>query len=54
LADLCFAPQNATAEFLAEAEAFIRQHEKHGTPRNMDTSSRMAEAVRGLRQVTGK
>ncbi|HPZ99573.1 MAG TPA: hypothetical protein PLT93_15680 [Phycisphaerae bacterium] len=54
LADLCFGPQNATAEFLAEAEAFVRQHEKHGTPRNMDTISRMAEAVRGLRKVTGK
>lgn len=54
LADLCFAPANATPEVLDKCEAFIKSHETYGTPRNIDTIKRMAEAVQGLRQVTKK
>jgi len=49
LADLCFAPGNATPEALERLGSFVNRHEQHGTPRNRDTLARMAEAVRGLR-----
>jgi hypothetical protein len=51
LADFCFKPGEVTEAVLAEAESLVGKHASEGTPRNRDTLSRMAEAVKELRHI---
>jgi hypothetical protein len=54
LADLCFNPAKADDATIAELDTFVNAHQEQQTPRNRDTLARMAEAIRGLRQVRKK
>lgn len=49
LADFCFRPATADEEALRPIEQFTARFQDHGTARNRDTLTRMAEALRGIR-----
>ncbi|MHB0958856.1 MAG: hypothetical protein ACYC0X_15070 [Pirellulaceae bacterium] len=49
LADFCFVPSSADELTLSELEAFVKEHQQHGTARNRDSLARMREALEGIR-----
>ncbi|MHB8865335.1 MAG: hypothetical protein ACYC6N_23390, partial [Pirellulaceae bacterium] len=49
LADFCFVPSSADELTLSELEAFVKEHQQHGTARNRDSLARMREALEGVR-----